>query len=54
MMAILVFQEHGLYYDGNTGCYYSYNQDEHKFEFHSQVYTDDTTTKSTEQVGFPS
>lgn len=35
-------QEHGLYYDGNRGCYYSYNQEEQKFEFHSQVYADGT------------
>lgn len=48
-------QEHGLYYDGNNGCYYSYNQEENKFEFHSQVYTDGAETvaketKSTKQV----
>lgn len=48
-------QEHGLYYDGNNGCYYSYNQEENKFEFHSQVYADGTEpvakeTKSTKQV----
>lgn len=37
-------QEHGLYYDGNNGCYYKYNQEENKFEFHSQVYTDENET----------
>lgn len=30
-------KEYGLYYDGNTGCYYNYNQSKNSFEFHSQV-----------------
>lgn len=47
-----MIQEHGLYYDGNNGCYYSFNQDENKFEFHSQVYSDATTSKANEQVNF--
>ncbi|XP_026679252.1 angiogenic factor with G patch and FHA domains 1 [Diaphorina citri] len=29
--------ELGLYYDGNTSSYYYYNEQEKKFEFHSQV-----------------
>lgn len=29
--------EYGLYYDGSTGCYYKYDQENNKFEFHSQV-----------------
>lgn len=40
-----MLQEHGLYYDGNTGCYYKYNQEENKFEFHSQVYADESKTE---------
>lgn len=40
---IFVMQEHGLYYDGNTGCYYKYNQDENKFEFYSQAYATETS-----------
>lgn len=42
-------QEHGLYYDGNNGCYYSYNQTENKFEFHSQVYSTDETAQATDE-----
>lgn len=47
-----LFQENGLYYDGNNGCYYSYNQTENKFEFHSQVYSSQETdaAKTTEEV----
>ncbi|XP_055838661.1 angiogenic factor with G patch and FHA domains 1 isoform X2 [Episyrphus balteatus] len=29
--------EYGLYYDGSNGCYYKYDQENNKFEFHSQV-----------------
>lgn len=36
-MSNFVLQEHGLYYDGNSGCYYKYDQTADKFEFHSQV-----------------
>lgn len=44
-------QEHGLYYDGDRGCYYSYNQADNKFEFHSQVYAcDDSTSAEKKQV----
>lgn len=43
-------QEHGLYYDGDRGCYYSYNQAEDKFEFHSQVYAQETSSTLTELV----
>ncbi|XP_055916576.1 angiogenic factor with G patch and FHA domains 1 isoform X3 [Eupeodes corollae] len=29
--------EYGLYFDDSTGCYYKYDQENNKFEFHSQV-----------------
>lgn len=49
LKVVIEFQEHGLYYDGNNGCYYSYNQAENKFEFHSQVYSTAETAQD-EQV----
>lgn len=30
-------QEYGLYYDGNNGCYYSYDHAKDSYEFHSQA-----------------
>lgn len=35
-------QEHNLYYDGNTGCYYDYDKTTNKFVFHSQAYAETT------------
>lgn len=31
------FQTQGLYYDGNTGTYYCYNEQTKTYEFHSQT-----------------
>lgn len=33
----LTFQELGLYYDGNSGTYYYYDDKSKAFQFHSQV-----------------
>lgn len=53
MLSILL-QELGLYYDGNSGCYYSYNQQDNKLEFHSRVYAEASAeTKANEQVKKP-
>lgn len=43
MSSKFCLQEHGLYYDGNSGCYYKYDQAADKFEFHSQVYVEQPT-----------
>jgi hypothetical protein len=32
-----IFQELGLYYDGNSGTYYYYDDRSRAFQFHSQV-----------------
>lgn len=40
---MFLFQDYGLYYDGNTGCYYNYNQQKNCYEFHSQVQVQSTT-----------
>lgn len=34
---IFTFQELGLYYDGNSGTYYYYDDKSKAFQFHSQV-----------------
>jgi hypothetical protein len=34
---VFTFQELGLYYDGNSGTYYYYDDKSKAFQFHSQV-----------------
>lgn len=36
-MFLFRFKEYGLYYDGNTGTYMSYDTEKQQYVFHSQV-----------------
>jgi len=39
----MLFQRQGLYYDGNTGIYYYYDEPSKTYKFHSQISTNDAS-----------